>query len=198
MMRCVRLSLKVLSLSMLGLAPMAQGAEIKEVIKNLAGCFEVTYRFVEDGTERDLEIRGALESITLEERGETLVFQHYGIMEGQTFKHLSEEWTPQGDGRWTQKVYGPSGAFRYECTAPFEFNQWKCAASRAPKPQRDKNRNRIDYATLDRSNTVQITPAVWVQSEVNIKRDANKVAIANEVGWVEYKKVDAARCKTNP
>lgn len=176
----------------------AQPADPREVLRNLAGCFSVDYRFVEDGTGRDVDIRDALELITLDERGDTLVFQHHGISDGKPVRHFREEWSPGRDGQWTQKVFSPSGTFRYGCSAPFDRAQWKCSAPDAPKPQRDLNRARSDYATLDRSHTVQIAPTVWVQSEVNVKRDANRTAVANEVGWVEYRRLAPTRCQTTP
>jgi hypothetical protein len=97
------------------------------------------------------------------------------------------------DGSFTQTVIGPSGDPRYACTAPFQFHQWRCATPGAPKPLRD--RERTDYQTLDRENTLQITPKGWVQAENNTKCTAAGVAVANELGWNEYRRVDEARCR---
>jgi hypothetical protein len=65
--------------------------------------------------------------------------------------------------------------------------------ARGPKPQRD--RERADYQTLDRENTLQITSQGWVQAEHNVKRTATGVAVANELGWNESRRVDEGRCR---
>jgi hypothetical protein len=168
-------------------------AEPPGVLRHLAGCFEVSYRFVEDGV-HDKDIRGdLLEEITLDEQDGVYAFQHYGIVKGRRLKHWREEWRGHADGSFTQTVIGPSENLRYTCTAPFQFHQWRGAAPGAPKPLRD--RERTDYQTLDRENTLQITPQGWVQAENNIKRTATGVAVANELGWNEYRRVDEGRCR---
>jgi hypothetical protein len=172
-------------------AAAAEGAP--GVLQHLAGCFEVSYRFVEDGM-HDKDIRGELfEEITMEERDGVYAFQHYGIVKGRRMKHWREEWRRHPDGSFTQTVIGPSENLRYTCTAQFQFNQWRCTTPGAPKPQRD--RERTDYQTLDRENTLQITPTGWVQAENNTKRTAMGVAVANELGWNEYRRVDEGRCR---
>jgi hypothetical protein len=172
-------------------AAAAEGAP--GVLQHLAGCFEVSYRFVEDGV-HDKDIRGELfEEITMEERDGVYAFQHYGIFKGRRMKHWREEWRRHPDGSFTQTVIGPSENLRYTCTAHFQFNQWRCTTPGAPKPQRD--RERTDYQTLDRENTLQITPTGWVQAENNTKRTAAGVAVANELGWNEYRRVDEGHCR---
>jgi hypothetical protein len=172
-------------------ATAAEGAP--GVLQHLAGCFEVSYRFVEDGV-HDKDIRGDLfEEITLEERDGVYAFQHYGIFKGRRMKHWREEWRRHPDGSFTQAVIGPFEDPRYTCTAQFQFNQWRCTTHGAPKPQRD--RERADYQTLDRENTLQITSQGWVQAENNVKRTATGVAVANELGWNEYRRVDEVRCR---
>jgi len=171
----------------------AAAAGAPGVLQHLAGCFEVSYRFVEDGV-HDKDIRGdLLEEITLEAQDGVYAFQHYGIVKGRRLKHWREEWRRHPNGSFTQTVIGPSDNFRYTCTAPFQFNQWRCATHRAPKPQRD--RERTDYQTLDRENTLQITPKGWVQAENNTKRTTTGVAVSNELGWNEYRRVDEGRCR---
>jgi hypothetical protein len=165
-----------------------------EPLSHLAGCFEVSYRFVEDGA-NDKDIKGDLfEEITVEARDGVWAFQHWGVFKGQRIKHWREEWRRNPDASFTQTVIGPFEDARYECTAPFRFNQWRCATRGAPKPQRD--RARTDYRTLDRENTLQLTPRGWVQSENNVKRDGSGAPVANEVGWNEYRRVDATKCGT--
>jgi hypothetical protein len=173
-----------------------QGAAEEEslsVLKHLAGCFEVSYRFVEDGM-HDKDIRGDLfEEITIEEKDGIFTFQHYGIFKGRRINHWREEWRHNPDGSLTQVVIGPFENLRYTCTAHFQFNQWRCTTRGAPKPQRD--RERADYQTLDRENTLQITSKGWVQAENNVKRTETGVAVSNELGWNEYRRVDDVSCR---
>jgi hypothetical protein len=168
-------------------------AEPPGALRHLAGCFEVSYRFVEDGM-HDKDIRGdLLEEITLEAQDGVYAFQHYGIFKGRRIKHWREEWRRHPDDSFTQTVIGPFENPRYTCTAQFQFNQWRCTTHGAPKPQRD--RERTDYQTLDRENTLQITAKGWVQAENNVKRTATGVAVSNELGWNEYRRVDEGRCR---
>jgi hypothetical protein len=177
-----------------GFLGVADAAEAPEPLKHLAGCFEVTYRFVEDGV-HDKEIKGDIfEEITVAAVDGGWAFQHWGVFKGQRIKHWREQWRREGDGSFTQTVIGPFEDPRYACTAPFRVNQWQCAVRGAPKPQRD--RARTDYVTLDRENVLQITPRGWVQSERNVKRDAGGAAVAHEVGWNEYRRVDGKKCET--
>jgi hypothetical protein len=175
-------------------------AEPKEILRNLSGCFKVTYRFVEDGA-RDTRFddwQGAeyFEWIPLKETESVLRLQHYGIAGGKAMKHWLEEWTETPEHSWKQKVYNPAGTeLRYECTAPVRFNQWRCRTDMAAKPF-IRDRNRTDYETLERENTLQITPLGWIQVEVNNKVDKNGVTVSNEVGWNEYLRVDETRCES--
>jgi hypothetical protein len=191
-----RVMLVVLTACLVAVLPSHRGAAAAEphgVLQHLVGCFEVSYRFVEDGV-HDKDIRGdLLEEITLEAQDGGYAFQHYGIVKGRRLKHWREEWRHHPDNSFTQTVIGPSEDPRYTCTAPFQFNQWRCATPGAPKPQRD--RERTDYQTLDRENTLQITPKGWVQAENNVKRTATGVAVANELGWNEYRRVDEGHCR---
>ncbi len=178
---------------------MAQ-AEPKDVIKNLRGCFKVTYRFVEDGG-RDSRFdlwqgQEYFEWITLKEVESTFQLQHYGVAGGHAMKHWREDWSETSDHAWNQKVYNPAGTeLRYECTAPIRFNQWRCHAGKAAKPViRDRDRN--DYETLDRENTVQMTSKGWIQVEINDKLNKDGVAVSNEVGWNEYLRVDDSKCES--
>jgi hypothetical protein len=165
-------------------AAAAEGAP--GVLPHLAGCFEVSYRFVEDGV-HDKDIRGDLfEEITVDAHDGVYAFQHYGIFKGRRMTHWREEWRRHPDGSCTQAVIGPFENPRYTCTAPFQFTQWRCTTHGAPKPQRD--RERTDYQTLDRENTLQITSQGWVQAEHNVKRTATGVAVGNELGWNESRR----------
>jgi hypothetical protein len=190
-----RVTLVVLTACFMAVLASHRGAaaEPPGVLQHLAGCFEVSYRFVEDDV-HDKDIRGELlEEITLEAQDGVYAFQHYGIFKGRRIKHWREEWRRHPDDSFTQTVIGPYENLRYTCTAPFQFNQWRCTTYGAPKPQRD--RERTDYQTLDWENTLQITSKGWVQAENNVKRTAMSVVVSNELGWNEYRRVAEVRCR---
>lgn len=174
-------------------------AEPRDVLKQLSGCFKVTYRFVEDGT-RDTRFdlwqgKEFFEWITLKNVDSTLQFQHYGIAGEHVMKHWREDWSESSEKTWNQKVYNPDGTeLRYECTAPIQFHQWHCHAGKAAKPA-IRDRDRTDYETLDRDNTLQITPKAWIQVEINNKVDKTGTIVSNEVGWNEYLRVDESKCE---
>ena len=171
----------------------ADAPTTSDILKSLSGCFEVSYRYVEDGP-HDLELKGNLyEWITFQQDQGTLKFQHHGVSDGQIFKHWREEWRETSSGMWSQKVIGPFEDFRYECEAAFNFRQWRCVTLKSPKPLRDSKRT--DYQYLDRENTLQITPNGWIQAENNTKKSADGKPITNELGWNEYRRIDDAKCK---
>ncbi len=62
-----------------GCAPHTLAASAPTHIQNLQGCFRVSYRFVEDGR-HDLDIKDALEWITLKRQSGAYLIQHYGII----------------------------------------------------------------------------------------------------------------------
>src|SRR4051812_23430769 len=96
-----------------GSGPSALAANSAATLKNLKGCFEVTYRFVEDGA-HDYDLRGGFyEWIELREENGVMMFQHFGVHDGEGAKHWREDWSPSGEN-WNQKVIGPFGDFRYE------------------------------------------------------------------------------------
>lgn len=162
----------------------------EEFFKNLSGCFRVTFQFVEDGA-NDQKFTPVHEYVTLDKKEGTYSLQHFLVPDDQAFKHWREEWSNSG-GMWNQKVIGPYEDFRYECSAPMTFNQWRCTAQNAAKSRRDKDRK--DYKTLDRENTLQVTPKGWIHAENNTKRDAEGNAVSNELGWNEYERVDEKFC----
>jgi len=155
-------------------------------IQNLQGCFRVSYRFVEDGR-RDLEIKDALEWITLKQQPGAYLIQHYGLI-GEVTQHFTETWSPLQDGRWRQDV-GPS---RYTCISEVRMGQLHCSSPGAAKPTRDQ---REVYDLLNRVSTIQITPKGWVQSEMNDKVTKEGKVVATEVGWIEYRRTaDDSAC----
>jgi hypothetical protein len=166
--------------------------DAESFIKNLSGCFRVSFDYVEDG-EHNQFIDSLYEWVGQKPGTSEFALQHIGVVEGKAFKHWREEWKENEDQTWKQTVIGPFEDFRYECSAPIEKNQWRCTAKGAPKPRRDKDRK--DYVKLDRENTIQSTSKAVVQAENNIKRDKNGNAVTNEIGWNKYLKVDESFCK---
>lgn len=196
-------------------APPAPGAAVQEDVleqlRRMSGCFEVEYRFVEDGA-HDVFSPGwqldapVLEWVGFERAGDgEVVLPHVAITPGgRAVPHWYELWRrePSGDG-WTQEVWSHSPdhedrKLRYRCTAPWSRNTWSCRAGRAPKPFRDDGApfgfDRKDYEWLDRDNTLLVTPAGWVQYELNRKMTAEGELAAYELGWIVYRRVDEAKC----
>lgn len=181
----------------------------REQIMQLAGCHAVTYRFYEDGEHDSFNERLRLgnqirELITVVDGAPgTLTLQHASINEqGQAVPHWHEVWTP-GPAGWTQTVYSrtPDNAAReqrYICTAPWSLNRWHCAAGRATKPFRDSGApfgfQRLDYAWLDRTNTLLVTPQGWVHAESNQKMDETGKLVSYELGLITYRKLDSQQC----
>jgi hypothetical protein len=159
------------------------------LIRNLQGCFRVSYRFVEDGA-HDYEVKDFLEWITLKRESDAYLIQHYGLLGGEVIQHFYEVWTLLGNDRWQQDV-GPS---RYTCVSEARMGQLHCSSPGAPKPIRDRRRS--DYDLLNRVSTIQITPKGWVQSEINDKVTKAGNVVATEVGWVDYRRAgDDSACE---
>jgi hypothetical protein len=149
-------------------------------IRNLQGCFQVSYRFVEDGI-HDYEASGGY------------VVAHYGLDGNAVAEHFKEYWTRLSDTRWRQQIGSPE-APRYTCESVVRFGELRCASPGAAKPIRD--RTRTDYDLLNRFSTIQVTPAGWVQNEVNDKVTKAGTVVATEVGWIEYRRrPDEASCQ---
>src|SRR5689334_19477831 len=74
--------------------PNVFAAEPRDILKNLSGCFRVTYRFVEDGVHdsryESWQNQDFYEWITLKENGSVLQFQHYGVAGDSAMKHWRE------------------------------------------------------------------------------------------------------------
>lgn len=203
----------------LGLALLAGAAVLRaapdlaarEHLRHLAGCFAVTYRFAEDGVHDMFSPKWALDSPITEwvgygesEQGE-IVLPHVSVTDdGRAVPHWYEIWRREpGEGGWTQEVWSnfPGHAqseLRYRCTAPWQGNLWDCRAGRAPKPFRDHGApfgfDRTDYAWLDRTNTLLVTPEGWIQNEHNRKVAASGEVVARELGWITYRRVERAAC----
>jgi hypothetical protein len=167
----------------------AEVSEVGDIIKQMVGCFAVTFNYVEDG-EHDAFYQAVMERAVLSSE-QPLIISRSLILDGQEQLHWSEEWTQQEGRRWQQKVVGPFGDFRYECTGTWTLNQWSCEAPQSPKPRRDQAR---PYKTIDRVNQLQINGQRWVHSQVNRKITAENELYSVEMGWNLYQRVDDKRC----
>ena len=152
-------------------------------IRNLQGCFRVSYQFVEDGS-HDYEFKDATEWITLRREPGAYLIQHYGLTGGGVAEHFTETWSLLENGEWRQDV-GPS---RYTCISEVRMGQLHCSSPGAAKPSRDQRR--VDYDVLNRVNTIQVTPKGWIQNEMNDKVTRAGKVVSTEVGWIEYRRVD--------
>ena len=161
-------------------------------LNNLAGCYKVSYRFVEDGAHDTTIVGDFFEYVSFANTDAGFLFQHYGQQGTEVIRHWGETWSLLKDGSVKQSVVGPSGKARYECSGQFQFNQFRCLVTGAPKPVRDTERK--DYVSLDRDITLQITSKGWVQAQNDIKRDASGKAVSNEVGWNQYERIDDKAC----
>jgi len=194
--------------SSLGLKPAAAGVS---EIQKLAGCFEVTYRFAEDGTHDIFSERYGLpkpvkEWIGLEKTGEDSFLLTHVLFVPEPIAHWRDVWKSNAQSSppsesWTQEVWGgPPGLgseLRYRCTAPWTANRWECHAGRSSKPIRDAGapHQRDDYDWIDRHNILLVTPNGWVQNEHNRKMKASGEFVSYELGWITYKRIDEEQCK---
>lgn len=191
-------------------SPMSLGRDSRHV-ERLAGCFSVTYRFVEDGVHDSLGNEyGLTEPITewieltrQDDRGLTLL--HVSITEDRrAVPHFHEVWTYHPDDEsWTQEIWSRTPVdenreLRYRCTAPWELNRWECHAGKARKPFRDAGApfgfDRTDYEWLDRKNIVLVTQNGWVHNQHNKKLTEDDELVSYELGWITYRRVDEAQC----
>lgn len=185
------------------------------LLHQMAGCFEVTYRFVEDGEHDSLSPDYGIEAPITEWIGfertddDEPLHTHVSMTEdGRLVPHFHEIWRyePQ-HGQWRHEVWSrtpddPDRELRYACHGTWEMNRWECAAGKARKPFRDSGApfgfEREDYDWLDRTNFVLVTPRGWFHNQHNRKmRDENKL-VAYELGWITYKRVERARCGQAP
>ena len=180
-------------------------------IQKLTGCFEVSYRFVEDGAHDIFSERAALnkptkEWIGLEKTGENAFVLHHALFVGSEppISHWREIWSPQSDAEsWTQEVWGgPPGLgseLRYRCTAPWTANRWECHAGKSGKPLRDAGppfgHDRSDYDWMDRHNVILVTPNGWVQNEHNRKMTSSGEVASYELGWITYTRIAEKQCE---
>lgn len=182
-------------------------AEPPPFFKMLSGCFQVTYRYVEEGKvvypnyyESGYEWI-ALQSAT----ADSAELRHYGIFsengKPMVIKHWGQSWKLEQGNTWKLSVLSPSDTVRYTCSSDIEISpisskmifQRRCAANGTPKPRRDMHRK--DYETLDRVHIWNMTNTGWQDVQKNVKRAKDGSKVADEVGWNEYKRVDPTFCK---
>src|SRR4051794_35775319 len=72
-------------------------------IQNLKGCFKVSFRYFEEGHAPQI-FEPIYEWVVPVSQDQETFLQHYGIVDGQAFKHWREDWTSSSDGKWNQKV----------------------------------------------------------------------------------------------
>lgn len=215
----LHLALGLVALSIPGAAPlhaaddaasdtMAGSAHIAEMV----GCFEVTYRFFEDGKHDFFSDKYGLDDpMTLENeitsRGpRSITITNYAITDRGRMPHWHMVWAYlENRDVWRQTIWGRAQGssnreFRYTCEGRWEHNRWTCDAGRAPKPFRDDGAPfgfmRDDYTDLDRYNTILVTPEGWVMSQQNRKLTADGELVSYETGWILYEKQSEEACAT--
>lgn len=185
------------------------------LLHQMAGCFEVTYRFVEDGTHDSLRPDYELEEpitewIGFEQTGAGEFLQIHASVapDGRIVPHFHEAWAyrPE-DGQWRHQVWSHVPGYhdrelRYACDGSWQMNRWACAAGRAGKPFRDAGApfgfDRDDYDWLDRTNFVQVTPRGWVHNQHNRKMTDDDALVAYELGWIVYERIEQNECGDAP
>jgi hypothetical protein len=165
-------------------------AEVPDVIRWQAGCFQVTYRFLEPGRPGE-EPTTVKEWIGLEAKeGGKVILTHVGLFGGEPTWHFQDVWSKRPDG-WRLEVMGRHGP-RYSCDGKFVANRLHCKAPGAAKPLRDKKR--ADYDKLDRGISLYVRPQLWAQQEYNDKLKNDGTLVSVEVGLVEYQRLDDKEC----
>lgn len=174
-------------------------AATPKFIESLRGCFDVQYRFVEnDNYEYKLpkksDDKKVLEWVQFSKKGDGWNLQRYGVYsKDAAMKHWAEDWKEIEKGTFRQEVLSPSGKLRYTCEGKLVFNQIRCVSKDAPKPV-NRDPDREDYEVLDRENTLQFLTNKWIHVQNNDKKTKAGKVVANEVGWVEYTKLEDKEC----
>ena len=168
---------------------MAQEMGPKDHLRQMAGCFRVTFNYVEDGVHDKFYAPVLEKSEIIAE--DPLTFRRTLVIEGEEQLHWTDTWTEGEGGMWHQKVVGPFDDFRYECEGAFVQNQWTCLAPRALKPRRDAER---PYEYLNRHNTLQFNSLRWIHVQNNEKIAADGSLYSVEVGWNQYDRRPLEEC----
>jgi hypothetical protein len=200
----------------------AQDKRDNEAIKNMCGCYEVTFNFGETfAPDKDYKFHENHQS-----KGK-IVLQHLLIVTDSTgkqdlVKHWRQDWLYENTdfymfdketkwrfvrlpkdkvkGQWTQKVFQVDDSPRYEGSATWVHidgrHYWENTTD-SPLPRREFTK-RSDYNVLKRRNRQEITAWGWLHEQDNEKllRADNQPdrLIAKEKGEDTYKKVDATKC----
>jgi hypothetical protein len=186
------LPLAVVSLLPL-LAPPAGAAApaVPDAIRLQAGCFQVSYRFLEAGRPGG-EPTTVKEWIALEAKDQgPVTLTHVGLFGGQPTWYFQDVWSQRPDGAWRLEVMGRNGP-RYRCEGKFVDNRLHCKAPGAAKPMRDQKRT--DYDKLDRGISLLVGPKLWAVQEYNDKMKNDGTLVAVEVGLVEYQRLADNDC----
>lgn len=180
-------------------------------IKDMVGCFEVTYRYIEDG-EHDFfsDQYGLDDSVTLvneitSRSQNAITITNYAIgPDGDRRPHWHMVWVNLGDEKkWRQTIWSRGQGskdreYRYSCQGAWQGNKWVCDAGQAPKPFRDDGApfgfSRDDYSQLDRHNTILVTPHGWAMTQQNRKLTKAGEVVSHETGWILYDKQPAKAC----
>lgn len=176
-----------------GLSCSAFALEVPPFLQGMAGCFKVTYSFVENGQNDEFFAPVAeLSELSLED--DVVQLKRSLILDDFVQAHWREEWRQldEASALWEQKVYGPFGDFRYQCSGNLVGGSWRCEAPKAAKPRRDQDK---PYAYLNRENTLQVNEKRWVHMQRNVKKRSDDSVYAVEVGWNQYEKQDASVCR---
>lgn len=169
----------------------------KEAILNMAGCYNVSFRFEEvESLDPNYEIKEevyetkAKELIYLDYADESEIsLQHVLFFPGMKIKHWRQVWNKYAEfefnfkgqntwkkhslfsGEWTQRVYQVDDSPRYECSADWihfeNESKWECQTW-SPLPRREYTK-RNDYQILDRLNTVIVKDNGWSHLQDNTK-----------------------------
>ena len=161
-------------------------------LQQMAGCFSVTYNFVENG-DNDEFFEPVLEKATLEESDDVIHIRRTLIVGDQVQPHWREEWRllDAAANTWEQTVYGPFEDLRYRCSGLLIEDSWRCEALAAPKPRRDQDK---PYAKLDRENTLKVNAKRWIHMQKNVKKMVDQSVYGIELGWNRYDRQDDAAC----
>lgn len=173
-------------------ASSATATDAPRFLQDMAGCFKVSYNFVENG-QNDEFFAPVPELTELSIEGEVVHLKRSLILPGLVQPHWREEWRQldTNENIWEQKVYGPYGDFRYQCSGALVEDSWRCEALKAAKPRRDADK---PYAYLDRENTLKVNGKRWIHMQKNIKKTSDDSVYSVELGWNQYERQDQAAC----
>jgi hypothetical protein len=198
----------VSSVSLLAAQPAAAAtvpAQDREAILKHAGCYEVTFDFVETvPLQPGYKIKApyhnqAMEYVVVDQdTGDRISLQHILVFRGMIQKHWRQEWTFEAPSRlnyvgnqtwnkealstsatagyWTQKVYNVDDSPRYECAAP--WIHW--GDQHYWECETDRPLPRREYTTRNDYQTVQARNRQQLRKDGWILEEDNaKVILAN-------------------